>query len=73
MPELGKDDKLLSRKQAARYLSDRGHAVSWGTLANFAKNNNAGKGPAFYRDGPRAVYSVVDLELWRRNRLRRVE
>jgi len=73
MPDIGKDDKLLNRKEAVRYLQDRGIKISPGHLANLNANNNAGGGPSFYKDGPRPVYSVTDLELWRRNRLRRVE
>lgn len=73
MPDISKDDKLLSRKQAAHYLQERGCAVSYGHLVNLGTKDNAKGGPSFYKDGGRAVYSVVDLELWRRKRLRRVE
>lgn len=73
MPEVGKDDRLLSRKEAAKYLQDRGCSVSYGHLVNLGAKDNAAGGPAYYKDGARAVYSVTDLELWRRNRLRRIE
>ena len=73
MPDISKDDKLLNRKEAVRYLRDRGCAISYGHLVNLNANQNAKGGPSFYKDGQRAVYSVVDLELWRRKRLRRIE
>ena len=74
MPDISKDDRLLNRKEAAHYLQERGCAVSYGHLVNLGAKGNAKKGPSFYKDGQqRAVYSVVDLELWRRNRLRRIE
>lgn len=73
MPELGKDDRLISRKEAAKYLQDRGMAVSYVTLMQMGAHNNARRGPPFWKDGNRCLYSIQDLELWRRQRLRRVE
>lgn len=73
MPEIGKDDRLLSRKEAAKYLQDRGCSISYGYLVILGMKNNEKGGPPYYKDGQRAVYSITDLELWRRNRLRRVE
>lgn len=72
MPELGKDERLLNRKEAAIYLKARGHSISYGHLTNLAKGNNSGGGPPFYKDERRALYSVDDLETWRRARLHRV-
>lgn len=77
MPETGKDDKLLSRKEAAKYLRDRGLQVSHGHLANLAANHNARGGPPYFKQGNspagRALYNLVELELWRRGQLLRVE
>lgn len=77
MPELGRDDKLISRKEASRYLIARGMNVTPGYLGSLAKHKNAGGGPAFYKAGDnrtsRTYYSLVDLELWRRKKLKRVE
>lgn len=69
--ELAAGEKLISRKEAATYLQQRGATVSYNTLGVWA---SADKGPPFYKDGHRALYNVVELDLWwRTRRLRRVE
>lgn len=67
------NEQLFSRKQAAAYLQRRGCSISYSSLANLGAKENAGKGPSYYKDGGRTVYTQTDLEQWRRGRLRRVE
>lgn len=65
---------LLTRKQAAEYLRRRGYLITTRSLGNLAYNNNAGGGPAFYKEGKgRTFYAPADLDKWRNSRLRRVE
>lgn len=71
--DLADNEPLYTRKQAAEYLRRRGCSISYNTLTNMASNQNASGGPSFYKDGGRAVYAQVDLDQWRRQRLRRVE
>lgn len=67
------DQTMLSRKEAAAFLRQRGCPISHNTLATYASNNNSGGGPSFYKNGHRTLYKPVDLEVWRKNRLRKVE
>lgn len=64
---------LLSRKAAAEYLRRRNCPISHQTLANLGANNNAGKGPPYYKDGNRAFYDPAELDAWRMSRRRRIE
>jgi hypothetical protein len=54
----------FDRKEAARYLTTRGHRISPQTLANLAANNNAGGGPGFTHVGKHAFYDRRDLDAW---------
>jgi hypothetical protein len=54
----------LSRKQAARYLTDHGCPISAKTLANLASNNNAKAGPSFTRMRKSVRYDAADLKAW---------
>lgn len=69
------EPEWLSRKRAASYLTARGYPISPQTLARLASNENAGKGPPFYRD-PDAkrltTYRREDLDAWREKRMVRV-
>jgi hypothetical protein len=78
------DDGWLTRKEAARFLSNQcDHPISPQTLANMACNNNAGDGPPFYRTGSRKTrwgsgpngvfYKVEDLRAWAQGRVQRIE
>jgi hypothetical protein len=67
------EGNLLSRKQAAEYLRRRNCSISYQTLGNLAANGNANKGPPFYKDGQRTLYSPEDLDAWRLARRTRVE
>lgn len=63
----------LSRKEAAIYLTSIGCRIAPKTLENLAANNNAGKGPAFTRNGWKMVqYKRGDLDLWAAARMTRV-
>lgn len=64
----------LGRKEAARHLATLGHEIAVATLAGWAANGNAGKGPPFFRDGwNRTRYRKDELEVWSKKRLVRVE
>lgn len=64
----------LTRKQAAEFLTQLGFSCSQQTLANYAANNNARKGPAFLRIGWKAVrYRPEDLQAWFNRMAERVE
>lgn len=67
------NEQLLSRKEAAHYLQKRRCSISYQTLANLGAKENAGRGPAFFKDGNRTLYDPDDLDAWRRKRLVRVE
>lgn len=59
--------ELLSRKQAAAYLTSIGCPISIYTLANLASNNNEGKGPSFQRTRWKIIrYRKSDLDAWAR-------
>lgn len=63
----------LSRKEAARYLTEIGCPIAPKTLANLASNDNAGKGPAYTLIGWGLVrYQIEDLRAWARQRMRRI-
>ena len=63
------DADLLSRKEAAKYLSSIGCPISVQTLANMAANRNVGKGPSFTRFGWKTVrYRRMDLDSWAQSR-----
>lgn len=68
-PVVGPRQKPLkdfySRKEAAAYLTERGYRIAPQTLANLAKNENQGNGPAFERIGwGRVRYARIDLDEW---------
>lgn len=64
----------LTRKQAAEFLTQLGFSCSPQTLANYASNDNAKKGPSFIRIGWKAVrYQPEDLRAWFSRHARRVE
>lgn len=76
-PVMGPRQKPLkdfySRKEAAAYLTERGHKIAPQTLANWAAHENAGKGPAFERCGWSSVrYARVDLDEWSAQRTKRI-
>lgn len=75
LPPKPKPEKdWMSRKEAAIYLTRMGYTIAPQTLAKLGCNNNAGKGPAFTRQGWKAVvYARADLDAWRRKRSVRVE
>lgn len=63
----------LSRKEAAIYLTQIGCRIAHKTLENLSANNNAGKGPAFTRNGWKMVqYRREDLDIWAAARMVRV-
>lgn len=65
------DDVYLSRKDAAKYLSRLGCAVSPRYLQDKAFR---GGGPAFTRTGLKIVrYAKVDLDAWAKSNTKRVE
>lgn len=64
---------LLTRQQAAHYLTKRGCHVSAKTLQNLASKTSARKGPPYYKDAKAALYDPAELEEWRLKRLTRVE
>lgn len=68
---------LLTRKQAAAYLENKGCAASFHALKKMAANENEGRGPPFirYRNKKRnhIKYSKADLDTWAATKLKRVE
>ncbi len=61
------NDRLLRRKEAARYLTEqRGLPISAQTLAKYA---TVGGGPAFRKFGRFPLYQVEDLDAWAHSRL----
>lgn len=67
-------DDWLPRKRAAAYLVSLGCACSENTLRSYAVNNNAGRGPPFFRYRRRNLrYKRSDLDAWAAKQLRRVE
>ena len=57
---------LVSRPEAARYLSDRGLRIAAATLAKLAVT---GLGPPYRIALSRAVYDTADLDAWAASRL----
>lgn len=54
--------RMLRRKQAARYLSEkRGLPVAAQTLAKLAV---IGGGPSYRKFGRFPIYSIADLDVW---------
>jgi hypothetical protein len=67
-------EELMTRKQAAEYLTQLGYSCSPQTLANYASNDNRREGPAFRRFGWKNVrYSREDLIRWFQRHAVRVE
>lgn len=64
----------MNRKEAAMYLTGRGYPITAATLAKYAANNNAGKGPSFTRFRWKMVrYKREDLDVWAEREGTRVE
>lgn len=59
-------ERKLSRKEAARYLSDLGYPTSPNTLMKIA---STGGGPIYRLFGNRALYEPVDLVSWAEGKL----
>lgn len=55
------DDKLLTRREAAEFLTLRGYPIKAATLARKA---SCGGGPRFVIFNRRALYRPADLLLW---------
>lgn len=53
--------KRLSRREAAKYLTERGYKTSPNTLA---KKATTGGGPIFQKQGPFAVYTPSNLDAY---------
>jgi hypothetical protein len=61
------NERLLRRKEAARYLTEvRGIPVAAQTLAKYATN---GGGPTFRKFGRHALYRPADLDAWSESKL----
>ena len=59
------NDKLISRKEAARYLEQIGcPRISVRTLESWASNGNQGKGPPFVKLRGKVGYSRSELDAW---------
>jgi hypothetical protein len=61
-------EKLLSRREASRFLTEQGFPTSTATLDKAAW---AGNGPRYRKYGRRALYARDDLMRWARGRLSR--
>lgn len=71
MADLRAFPDILDRKQAAAYLTSLGYKITPKTLANRVVT---GGGPPFTRRGWNLVtYARVDLDLWLRAQLVRIE
>ena len=70
MVEVSTEDRWVGRKEAAVYLQRLGCVVSAGYLANLACPKNSGKGPPCFKNGGRAAYRLIDLEMWWRARIK---
>jgi hypothetical protein len=71
--EMGVASPTLSRKEAAKYLTQLGYPITPKTLANLASNNNQGCGPPFLRRGWKAVfYERAELLAWAKSRYTKV-
>lgn len=70
---MAEQPEFLNRKEASRYLTSKGCRVSPQALANWASNNNSGKGPPFYRFRWRGVsYRRMELDAWLEREIKRV-
>ena len=66
-------DDLLTRGEAAQYLSGRGFPISKRSLEKMASNNNAGQGPPYFRMRWNAVrYKRRDLDAWCEREIERI-
>ena len=64
----------MNRKEAAAYLTGLGYPITPATLAKYAANNNAGKGPSFTRFRWKMVrYRREDLDAWAAKEGTRIE
>lgn len=73
-PRARVEKDVMSRKEAADYVTRKFFRLATQTLANMASNNNKGRGPAFTRVGWCQVqYRRADLEAWARKRMVSVE
>jgi hypothetical protein len=70
MVEVSTEDRWVGRKEAANYLRRLGCQMSAGHLANLALASSPEKGPRYFKNGARAAYRLVDLEMWWRARIR---
>lgn len=66
-------EAVMPRKEAVRYLRERGYSATSATLRNLAMNNNARKGPPFYVVRGRASYKREELDAWLAANMKRVE
>ena len=67
--EASTEAPLLNRRDAAKFLSDRGYPTAYATLAKLAV---VGGGPAFVRWGRRQVlYEQTELIAWAQQRAKR--
>lgn len=66
-------EPLLSRKEAAAYLTKLGYTISPQTLAHMAANNNARKGPSFIKIGWSQVkYRRSALDTWAKAQMKEI-
>lgn len=65
--------ELLSRKEAANYIRQKGYPVVAQTLANMAANGNARKGPPYTLIRRIVGYRREDLDAWIAANAKRVE
>jgi hypothetical protein len=61
MDTINDAELMLTRREAAGFLRERGFPVSQATLATLVSR---GGGPRYFRFGPRALYKVNDLLDW---------
>lgn len=62
-------DEWLTRKEAARHLTELGYPLTYHYLRNLGNTKNHGLGPPFRRFGWKTVrYRKADLEKWARER-----
>lgn len=74
IPRAKPEKDWLSRKEAAIYLTRLGCKIAPQTLAKYASNQNARRGPSYTRVGWKMVqYRREDLETWARLRMVRVD